>query len=203
MILHPSYFIDVVSLLHVFKHTDKVIFEKHDSYIKQTYRNRCYIAAANGKLALNIPIVHQKKGNSVPYSSIQIDHSQAWATQHLKSITSAYKSSPFFDYYVDDLASLFQEIPETLMEWNIKTYLWCMKQLYVPIDSIRYTSSYQQDPTAHHLITAKKTSSFKQEKYMQVFQEKHDFIPELCVLDLIFNLGPSARVYLTQHAINL
>lgn len=197
MILHPSYFIDVVSLIHVFHHANSITFETHDSYVKQTYRNRCYIAAANGKLGLNIPIIHQNKGGSVPYKSIEIDHSQSWATQHLKSIKSAYRSSPFYDYYEDDLKALFEDIPDLLLDWNLITYEWCLKQLQVPID-YQFTVRYHNDLLAERLITAKKPPLLSIEPYMQVFQEKHGFISGLSAMDLIFNLGPSARVYLTQ-----
>ena len=118
IIIHPSYFVDVIALVHIHK-SSSLLLETQDSYVKQTYRNRTYIAAANGKLALNIPVIHQKKGNSVPYNSIEIDHSQNWATTHLKSIKSAYYSSPYFEYYQDDLEILFKDIPiYTTCEWS-------------------------------------------------------------------------------------
>lgn len=201
MILHPSYFIDVVSLIHVFN-SEQLIFEKHDSYVKQTYRNRCYIAAANGKLALNIPIIHQKKGGSVRYHSVQIDHSQSWQLQHLKSIKSAYRSSPYYDYYEDDLINLFTNLPDSLLEWNLKTFQWCMDQLHIN-HSFDFTDTYQDDLLAKTLITAKSDPVFQPDQYMQVFQEKHGFITNLSALDLIFNLGPSARVYLKSQEYHL
>ncbi len=202
MTLHPSYFIDVVSLIHVFHSDHHITFEKHDSYVKQTYRNRCYIAAANGRLGLNIPIVHQKKGGSVPYSSIIIDHSQSWSTQHLKSINSAYRSSPFYDYYEDDLKALFQDIPETLYEWNLKTFHWCMEQLQLDV-TYDFTNDYTDHALARRLITAKTAPIFSPDDYLQVFTEKHGFLPNLSALDLIFNLGPSARVYLKSQEYHL
>lgn len=198
MILHPSYFLDVVSLLYIFKNNGNITFEKHDSYVKQTYRNRCYIAAANGKLALNIPIIHQKKGSSVPYHSIHIDHSQQWQIQHLKSITSAYRSSPYFDYYEDDLRSLYNHIPDSLMEWNLKTFQWIMDQLLIPYN-LNFTTSYKDDSVASRLITAKSEPVISIDPYLQVFQEKHGFLKNLSAIDLIFNLGPSARVYLKSQ----
>ncbi|WP_438961725.1 WbqC family protein [Nonlabens sp.] len=201
IVLHPSYFIDVVSLVHLY-HADSVTLEKHDSYLKQTYRNRCYIAAANGKLALNIPIIHQKSNGSVAYSSIEIDHSQDWSTQHLKSIKSAYNSSPFYEYYEADLLQLFKEIPSYLMDWNIRTMHWLLDLLAVKkefLDSKEYLDNHK----AKELITAKQAPILTLDSYIQVFQEKHGFLNALSALDLLFNLGPSAGVYLKEQASKL
>lgn len=197
LVLHPSYFIDVVSLVHLY-HSDIVVLEKQDSYLKQTYRNRCYIAAANGKLALNIPIIHQKSGDSVPYSSIEIDHSQDWATQHLKSIKSAYNSSPFYEYYEADLIQLFEDVPQYLMEWNIKTMFWVLDLLSIS-KKFEETKVYLDNHRAKQLVTAKQAPILSLNPYIQVFQEKHGFINTLSSLDLLFNLGPSSGVYLNEQ----
>lgn len=198
LVLHPSYFIDVVSLVHLY-HTDRLILEAHDNFIKQTYRNRCYIAAANGKLALNIPIVHQKSGrSSVPYNSIYISTTDDWATLHLKSIKSAYNSSPFYEYYEADLHQLYSNIPDKLIDWNIKTLNWLLDLLLIS-KKIERSTNYLDDLTARQLVTAKQAPILSLAPYMQVFQEKHDFINGLSGLDLLFNLGPSAGVYLKQQ----
>lgn len=197
LVLHPSYFIDVVSLVHLY-HSDIIVLEKQDSYLKQTYRNRCYIAAANGKLALNIPIIHQKSGGSVPYSSIEIDHSQDWATQHLKSIKSAYNSSPFYEYYEADLIQLFEDVPQHLMDWNIKTMFWVLDLLSIS-KKFEETKVYLDNHIAKQLVTAKQAPILSLNPYIQVFQEKHGFINALSSLDLLFNLGPSSGVYLNEQ----
>jgi hypothetical protein len=200
VVLHPSYFIDIVSLSYLF-HSEKVIFERHDSYVKQTYRNRCYIAGANGRLALNIPIIHEQKTNSLPYQEIRIDHSQPWATNHIKSIKSAYKSSPYFEFYEDSLEVLFDRIPDLLMDWNMLTTDWVLKKMQIDTD-LNFTSSYQSDPLAERLVTAKKKPLIELPNHIQVFQEKHGFIYPLSSLDLLFNLGPASRAYLkstTKH----
>ncbi|WP_397299778.1 WbqC family protein [Nonlabens ulvanivorans] len=197
LILHPSYFIDVVSLVHLY-HCNQLILETHDNYVKQTYRNRCYIAAANGKLALNIPIVHQKSGHSVPYNSIEINQTDDWATQHLKSIKSAYNSSPFYEYYEADLHDLFSDIPQLLIDWNIKTLKWTLHLLHIT-KSIISSEEYLDDIRARQLITAKQNPILSTDSYIQVFQEKHGFLNGLSALDLLFNLGPSAGVYLKEQ----
>ncbi|KQC33678.1 WbqC domain containing protein [Nonlabens sp. YIK11] len=194
LIIHPSYFVDVESLVHIY-HCGQLVVDANDSYVKQTYRSRCYIAAANGPLTLNIPIVHDGKQNSTLYKDVLIDLSQPWASNHLKSITSAYKSSPYYEYYEDDLMELYQDIPEKLMEWNIKTMQWLLSQLNLATD-LNFTDDYQSDELATYLITAKKRSDLEIKPYMQVFQEKHGFLQPLSGLDLLFNLGPSSRAYL-------
>lgn len=197
IIIHPSYFVDVISLIYMHSATSLGLDIK-DSYVKQTYRNRAYIAAANGKLALNIPVIHQKKGSSVPYDSIEIDHSQNWATTHLKSIKSAYYSSPFFEYYQDELEDLFLDIPLLLIQWNMKTLHFILEHLQL-IKEIKILSTFQHDPLAERLIDAKKPPVIKIAPYLQVFQEKHGFTQPLSGLDLLFNLGPAAGAYLKSH----
>ncbi|AGC77980.1 WbqC-like protein [Nonlabens dokdonensis] len=199
LIIHPSYFPDVISLIHIHKAT-QLAFEVHDSYVKQTYRNRTNIAAANGKLSLNIPILHQKKGHSVPYKTIEIDHSQSWKSNHLKSIKSAYYSSPYFEYYQDELEQLYEDIPELLLDWNVKATMFLLEQLNIDKE-IRNTSTYSNDSKAKQLITAKAKQTIILDPYIQVFQEKHGFLQPLSGLDLLFNLGPAAGSYLkSQHS---
>jgi hypothetical protein len=201
IIIHPSYFVDVIALVHIHK-SSSLLLETQDSYVKQTYRNRTYIAAANGKLALNIPVIHQKKGNSVPYNSIEIDHSQNWATTHLKSIKSAYYSSPYFEYYQDDLEILFKDIPISLIEWNIKTLHFLLEHMQLHRE-IRITQDYQNDPLAMRLIDAKDRPLMHISPYIQVFQEKYGFTQPLSGLDVLFNLGPASGAYLKNQYLQL
>lgn len=195
--LHPSYFMDVVSLVHAY-HAGTITWDLHDSFIKQTYRNRTVIAAANGKLALQIPIVHTRSEHSTPYSDICIDHSQPWASNHLKSIQSAYRSSPFYDFYADELAELFAYVPEKLQDWNLRTAQYLFKRMNIQA-SITLSDDYTANKTATRLVTAKTTPLLDLDNYMQVFQEKFGFLQPLSGLDLLFNEGPSAGVYLKSQ----
>ena len=104
-LLYPTYFPNVASYIVMAK-TEKIEFEVQDSYQKQTYRNRCYIYGANGKLGLHIPVQYSQN-NRQNTSEILIDNTTNWQSIHWKSIESAYKTSPFFEYYEDDLTSLF------------------------------------------------------------------------------------------------
>lgn len=178
----------------------KVWIEKEDNFQKQTYRNRMYVYGANGKLSLNIPIkhlpntkvkVHQK------YSEVKIDNDDKWQSVHWKSLKTAYQTSPFFEFYEDELTSLFKKEYLTLFELNqdcFKTVLECL-QLDL---NFEYTSEYNKQPKNivdhRDLINAKSTISIPE--YIQVFQEKHGFISNLTILDLLFNEGPNSVDYL-------
>ncbi len=199
LIIHPSYFMDVYTVLQVYRHK-KLEIDIHDSYVKQTYRSRAYIAASNGRLTLNIPIIHDGTGQSTLYQDVYLDQSQPWASNHLKSIASAYKNSPYFEYYEDDIVKLYEHIPDKLIDWNLKTMQWLLHQLYLDTP-FAFTDSYQQDPMATFLITAKKKEQAALEPYPQVFQEKHGFLHPLSGLDLLFNLGPAARAYLKEQKV--
>jgi len=199
LVLHPSYFMDVISLVHAY-HAQEISWDLHDSFVKQTYRNRCLIAAANGKLSLQVPIIHSKTAHAVPYAAVAVDHSQPWASNHLKSIKSAYKSSPFYDYYAHEIQELYANVPEKLQEWNLLTARYLFNRLH--INALQTASDdYTANLTASRLITAKTPPLHPVEPYMQVFQEKHGFLQPLSGLDLLFNEGPSAGVYLKSQVL--
>ncbi len=197
LVLHAAYFMDVVTLVHAY-HASLITWDLHDSYTKQTYRNRCNIAAANGVLALNIPIIHTKQDQSVPFKNICIDHRQPWVQNHLKSIKSAYSSSPFYDFYEDELLELYERVPDKLQDWNLLTSQYLLKRLHIT-GTQTYSETYLNDYTAKQLITTKQKPILQIAPYMQVFQEKYGFIQPLSGLDLLFNEGPSAGVYLKNQ----
>ncbi|TVZ25150.1 WbqC-like protein [Gillisia sp. Hel_I_86] len=180
--------------------TTKVWIEKEDNFQKQTYRNRMYVYGANGKLSLNIPIKHLPKTEvkvHQKYNGVKIDNDDKWQNTHWKSLKTAYQTSPFFEFYEDELAPLFSQEYPTLYEFNqdcFKTVLECL-QLELEFE---HTSEYDKHPEnivdLRNLINAK--STLKIPEYIQVFQEKYGFLSNLCILDLLFNEGPNAVAYL-------
>ncbi len=197
MIIYPSYFCDVITLSFAYS-AKTILWEGHGNYVKQTYRNRCYIAGANGKLALNVPVVHSGKGFSIPYKEVKIDFSESWADNHLKSIHSAYNSSPFYQYYQDDLEKVFSDIPELLYDWNLKTFDFLNKTMSLELN-YEETAEFNNNELANTLIKAKGKPLYSVDPYIQVFQEKYGFLQPLCSLDLLFNLGPSSIAYLKSQ----
>lgn len=200
-LLYPTYFPNISSYI-VMAHAEKLVFEVQDSYQKQTYRNRCYIYGANGKLGLHIPVKYSQK-NRQNTSEILIDNSSNWQSIHWKSLESAYKTSPYFEYYQDDLVSLFTTKKESLLGFNLE----CIEIINSCLNlSIKYSKSLEfnkekQQKEYRYLVNARKESEIKINPYIQVFQEKHGFINNLSILDLLFNEGPNAKSYIQIQAL--
>ena len=214
ILIHPSYFGTIAQYIPLIN-APHIVFEKQDSYQKQTYRNRTYIYGANGKLLLNIPIIHKASGeksldasvkrNRQSYTDIRIDHQFKSLAIHWKSLEAAYRSSPYFEFYEDQFQPLFEGKPESLYAFNIQ----CMQTVFDALGvapEISYTESYEftPDPELYkdyrYLVNAKNQKlPIVFEKYTQVFENKSGFIENLSILDLIFNEGPAAVSYLEKY----
>lgn len=177
---------------------DSVVIENHENYLKQTYRNRYEILGPNGKLPLSLPI----KGigiEKVPYSEVKMDGS-SWEQIHIRSLNTAYNSSPFFEHYKDDLFALFENHQNRLFEFNLAAHRLICTWLGEPKESV-FTSRFEKQPENDWRAKFKPSKqSFDHEGYDQVFSEKMAFTPNLSVLDVIFNLGPESRIYLRSLA---
>jgi hypothetical protein len=169
--------------------------ELHEHFIKQSIRNRCDIYGANGKLRLSIP--KQRKGSSKTIiENLKISYRNNWQKQHWNAIESAYNSSPFFEYYKDDLKPFFEEKEEYLVNFNSKLQNAILSMLQQE-NMIKNTTEYLHKGDFFDLRNY--TWKLKnQEKYDQVFMEKKGFIPNLSILDLLFNLGPESIDYLNN-----
>ena len=193
----PAYFPSIQYIGALIK-AKEVSFTLESNYQKQTYRNRCSIYGANGKLNLTIPIQHTKRDGHQKDSSVKIMREENWQILHWKSLTSAYRSSPYFEFYEDELKEVFFRQPKKLMDYNIDL-LECILSLLEIDLSYSFKESYSPlTPLEESLINAKKQSTISQPVYQQVFATKHGFIPHLSILDLLFNLGPQSINYLEQ-----
>ncbi len=175
-----------------------IIFEVNDNFQKQTYRNRCYIYGANGKQLLNVP-VQKKSGEKQLSKDVKIDYSSNWQSEHLKALFSAYSSSPFFEFYIDELRPIFEIKESFLIDLNIKTFQILQNTLEVSITfnkSKEYLKEVEND--YRFLVNAKSKSLIDLPKYTQVFDLKHGFISNLSILDLLFMEGPSSLIYLNN-----
>ena len=117
ILIHPTYFPTIAHFTAIAQ-ANTITIETADNFQKQSYRNRMYIYGANGKLQLNIPVKHNKEGLKTPYKLIEIENVELWQNQHWRSIESAYKSSPFFEYYEDELKPFFTSPKTSLFELN-------------------------------------------------------------------------------------
>jgi len=175
---------------------DEVFIEMHENYPKQTYRNRCKIYGANGELSLSIPV--KKDAVKVKTKDIVIDYDTNWRKLHWKSIESAYRSSPFFEFYQDDLIPFYEKTYKYLVDFNMELQIMILEHLEMEVN-IKNTKEFisnidQVDDFRESIVPKKSLSdeSFHMYEYTQVFQEKHGFIPNLSIIDLLFNEGPNA-----------
>ncbi|WP_242085289.1 WbqC family protein [Aestuariivivens sediminis] len=202
ILIHPTYFPSIAHFVAIAKATE-VRFEMEDNFIKQTYRNRAYIYGANGKLALNVPIIHSQK-NRQKYRDVKIFNEEQWQSVHWKSLLSAYSTSPFFEFYKDELAILFQKPFHFILDFNLICFEILCDCLQLDPDTTKsdmYRKSIESHLDLRYLVQAKKEQPQDFRPYTQVFNSKHGFIPNLSVLDLLFNEGPNALTYLKSQEI--
>lgn len=182
---------------------EEVVFEMDDNFVKQTYRNRAYIYGANGKLALNIPVMHSQKKRQ-KYRDVKIFNEEKWQSLHWKSMLSAYRTSPFFEYYEDDLRPLFEIKADYILDFNLKCFEVICDCLQLELNTSKtetFQKTVENKKDFRYLVNAKKEHPQQFETYTQVFSNKHGFISNLSVLDLLFNEGPNALNYLVSQTL--
>ena len=183
---------------------ESVVFEIEDNYQKQSYRNRTYIAHSNGILLLNIPIKHSKNGIKQKTKEVQVENAFPWQSQHWKSLQSAYRTSPYFEFYEDDIRPLFEVEATSLLDFNMKAFTLICELLSLEINhtfSEEYFKSPQQTDL-RFLANPKLKKDFKFQTYTQVLNKSGEFIPNLSILDLLFNEGPNAMSYLELQSLD-
>lgn len=202
ILLHPTYFPSISHFAAMFQ-SGKIVFEIADNFQKQTNRNRTYIYSPNGIQLLNIPIKHSKESHQKT-KDIKIESDFDWQKQHFKSLEAAYRSSPFFEFFEDDIRPIFEKKQDFLLDLNFEVLTVLSKCFRMKLDyttSAEYSQEVNPEITDFRaLVNGKKDlSSF--ENYTQVFDDKHGFINNLSVLDLLFNEGKYAIDYLKKQAL--
>jgi hypothetical protein len=199
----PTYFSPISQYMAIVN-SDKIVFEVEDNFQKQTYRNRCYIYGPNGKQLLNIPIKHESNQGKKRTKDTLVDNKASWQSQHLKSIQIAYRNSPFFEFYEDDLLPIFTKEYTFLLDLNIDTYLFITDALQISNFHIK-TNEYQLDSKSDYrfLANAKEDPVIKLDTYIQMFDDKFGFQKNLSILDLLFMEGPNAISYLENNTLTL
>ena len=177
---------------------DTVFFTGDTLYQKQTFRNRTIIYGANGELKLIIPTRRNQKNRKPHDIEIQISYDMNWQNQHWKSICSSYRSSPFFEFYEDEIAEFYKEKSESLFMFNLSLLIKLMALLEEPFEY--KIISFENDiyKRLDSLISPKIKSQTIFESYTQVFSSKYGFISNLSILDILFNLGPNSSNYLKK-----
>lgn len=185
-----AYFPPVSYFSDCLKH-DTIYLEKYEHFIKQTYRNRCYIYGPNGKQALIIPLDH-KDIYDIPIKDVRISNDTRWNKIHWKSICSAYRNSPYFEFFEEDLAAIFSQPDEFIFDFNLRLFKFILVSFKLKKE-ILFTDefkNYSEDEEDFRLKYHPGKSNPVEIKYHQVFEDKHGFIPDLSVLDLLLNEGP-------------
>lgn len=203
MVYLSSAYLAPVQYYSKLMHYPKVMLEANCNYVKQTYRTRCDIAGANGMLSLSIPIV--KGDTKCPTRDIRISYDTDWQRQHWRSIVSAYRTSPFFEYYEDDFRPFYEKRWELLYDFNsqIQSQVLSLLELDVKItETDVYKQSFNSNEVdLREVIHPKKDfkkldSHFVAKPYYQVFDQKYGFLENLSVIDLLFNMGNESRLVL-------
>lgn len=185
----------------------RIFIEQYDHYMKQTYRNRCTIVGANGPIPLSIPVEHAS-GAKIATKDIRIAQHGNWQHMHWNTIVSAYNSTPFFEYYQDDFYPFFHKRYDFLFDFNEQLRTTILDLLGISETTILYTDTYKTTFTDNELdmrdaIHPKKDwresdPYFHSEEYYQVFDQKFGFIPNMSIIDLLFNMGNESLIVLGQ-----
>lgn len=174
--------------------------EACDTYMKQTYRNRCLIADANGPLALTIPTEKPTAGNC-PMRDIRISDHGNWRHQHWNAMVSAYRKSPFFDYYADDFAHFYEERDGFLMDFNLRLHAVISELIGLEkgvkiIDNTCNAGDFNDLRFIAEPKALTDIANYTAQPYYQVFAGRNGFIPNLSIVDLLFNMGPEGLIIL-------
>lgn len=193
--LLPVFYLPPISWFAEFLAETEVELEQFENFPKQTYRNRANIYGANGRLSLIIPIRHNGKR---VYRDIEVSNSENWKSLHWKSIKTAYQSSPYFEFYEDQLTGIFQNDENLLLKFNLKALEIILKILKTE-KAYSLNNEYvklNDEDNFRERFSSKSESEYDMENYYQTFSDKMGFEKDLSILDLICNKGPESLSYI-------
>lgn len=203
--LIPLTYLGPIELFAHLRDGDNIIVEQNCNYERKSYRNRCNIIGANGPLSLSVPVINQKNVK-IKTKDTQISYDSDWQKQHWRSITSAYNSSPFFEYYADAFYPFYNQKFDSLVQFNMELLHTIIRELELDL-SITLSDEYEtivhnEVMDLRYLINPKKKQEahnhFVNIEYWQVFAQKFGFTPNMSILDLIFNMGPESNIVLAN-----
>lgn len=194
--LLPLFYLPAISWFSLFLDTDStIVLEQHENFPKQTFRNRANIYGANGKLSLIIPTSHH--GSRI-INQVQISQQEKWQALHWKSIKTAYQSSPYFEFYEDQLQTIFSYKTDFLWEFNLNA-LRTIQEILKVEKTFELSGKYVKNPEMkdyRDYFSPKKETPFLMPDYFQSFSDKYGFLEDLSIIDLLCNKGPESLSYL-------
>ena len=204
VLTHPLYLAPVPLYVHLYA-ADRFVIDDVSPFVKQTYRSRAAIASESGAQQLTIPVVHD--GGRVAMRDVRISEHGNWRHQHWNAIVSAYRKSPFFEYYADDFAHFYEEKDGFLMDFNLRLH-GVVSELLGLERGVEFLSARDVDAAAvsdlRNIAEPKVLASMRgvsELPYYQVFAQRNGFIPSLSIVDLLFNTGPEGLLLLRDSAV--
>jgi len=193
----PLYYLPNAEYLSAIACHSSIYIEQFENYQKRSFRNRCFIGTSQGALQLNIPL-QSGKNEQQPIREVRIDNQQLWQRQHWRSLVTAYRSAPFWEYYSDSLAIFYQKKYDFLWDWNLDTFNWLLQKLKISTE-ICFTNAYEGENAAFsaHLSNYQRQqyTDFQPKAYTQLFSDRLAFLPNLSGLDMLFCMGNLANDY--------
>lgn len=192
MIVLPIAYFGNLEYFWYFVKYNKVTIDIGETYVKQSYRNRSEIYGANGKLNISIPVV-RPHGAKSKTNQIKFSEAEDWKKSHWKSIESAYRRTPFYEFYIDQIQDLFYKDYDTLAELNIALTEHLITKLGIDCELEITTQSPSKLPNDLRInLSPKKESTFQSPDYIQTFSDRNPFLKNLSILDILFNEGPNS-----------
>lgn len=197
IILPIAYFGNLEYFWYFVKH-NKVTIDIGETYVKQSYRNRSEIYGANGKLNISIPVV-RPHGAKSKTNQITFSNAENWKKKHWKSIESAYRRTPFYEFYIDQIEKLFFADYLSLADFNLALTHHLVSKLGIDCEiNTTNTSPAQLEDDLRATLNPKRESKFKSPEYIQTFSDRNPFLKNLSILDILFNEGPNSICILEE-----
>jgi hypothetical protein len=177
---------------------DALITDTGEQYQKMTYRNRYRIAGANNSILLSVPLVNGRN-QRIPLREVEIHNGELWQVQHWRTLVSAYKRSPYFEFYENSLSLLYERSFNYLADFNHEALYWVMQQLKLKSVLQRNSEFVKEYP--EDIVDIRNFKEHKEDfpRYYQVFEDRLGFLPDLSILDLLFSEGPATKAWLEQY----
>lgn len=200
-LIHPSVF-PSISHFVILSQAQHWVFEAHGHYQKQTNRSRMYIYSPNGLQRLQIPIKHGRSGHQ-PCKEVQLEPAFDWQKNHFKSLEAAYRSTPYFEFFEDYFAPIYHKKFTFLWDLQLESMQIACQCLGLPFaytETADYEHHWAEGADYRHLVAGKKDHN-TYAPYLQIFQDKHGFINNLSIVDLLCHEGRHALDYLKQQTL--